>query len=94
MPERAINGNLGGTAEDSFTLGNDEAVGISRDVDGNLQFFDKNSSWDRPLQAVEQVRDTIPENMTYTVLEGYQHQVFESLTIDGEYVVEGTSVIF
>lgn len=77
----------------------DELVGCSRDTSGNLIFWDDVTGQRTLAQVLEgddddQVRNIIAESTSFTVKENNQHQVFQNLTIDGEYIVEGQSVIF
>jgi hypothetical protein len=77
----------------------DETVVLSRDASDNMTFKDGVVVGTKTLTQLlsseddDQVKDIVPAGETFTVKADYQHIIFDELTIDGDYVVIGESVI-
>ena len=77
----------------------DDAVVVSRDVSNNLTFKDGVVSGTKTLTDLlegeddDQVKDNVPDGETFTVKENFQHIIYKSFRIAGEYIVRGTSAI-
>lgn len=92
---------IAGTQLEWFYVGNVDTVGIGRDGSGNLIFKDEVVGFQPTLTELlegnddDQVKAIVEDGDTFTVKEDHQHIVFDEFAVlgDGEYVVEGESIL-
>ena len=77
----------------------DDAVVLSRDASNNMTFKDGVVSGTKTLSDLlegeddDQVEDHVPDGETFTVKENFQHIIYKSFRVAGEYIVRGTAAI-
>jgi len=78
----------------------DSTVEISRDVSDNMTFKDGANSTKTLTELLggegsddDQVKCVVDAGDTFTVKLEHQHILFEKITIEGEYVVNGCSIL-
>lgn len=81
----------------------DEVAVISRDASNNMTFKDGANATEVTLSDLlesegggddDQVDTIVAEGETFTVKADHQHIIYQQLTIEGDYVVDGEGVIF
>lgn len=89
----------GRPADDDF---NTLAAGTDVEATDYLAIYDSSLSAYRKVSFAklseeieddDQTRNSIPEGLTFIVKEGYQHIIYNSLYVAGDYVVNGESIV-
>jgi hypothetical protein len=72
---------------------NDEAVIAERDTEGNMLLLDGVVHGSRKLAHMEYVKNVVPEGVVFLVHEDFEHLIYGKFTIDGQYKIDGISVV-
>lgn len=96
--KEAIAGSTGGTCTAKYPSGGRKVgfdpTGLTNTTATNIQ--DAMEELDASITGGgddDQVKDNVPAATTFTVKAAHQHIVFDEFTVDGEYIVNGESVI-